>query len=166
MSQSSKFWIILNDYHFTVDPHGSYAARQDAGASKTPSLKQYLHDNGWNIPATREELSNLIQRLLTPSAQSPIHGNNGGALAWPIALDTDVEQQLRSDVRNGKVGGIDLGDSKSVLGYLMQGNYFSPDELKHPQKIIDRLILSPKGRALGEVYSGRDGCETYQGQCC
>lgn len=153
----------LNDYHFTVDPHGSYAARQDAGASKTPSLKQYLHDNGWNIPATREELSNLIQRLLTPSAQSPIHGNNGGALAWPIALDTDVEQQLRSDVRNGKVGGIDLGDSKSVLGYLMQGNYFSPDELKHPQKIIDRLILSPKGRALGEAIQAEMDAKLIKG---
>lgn len=129
-----------------VDPDSTYA-KTLAGTSGEISLKQYLQTNGWDIPTTGLQVENLVSALLAPDPKSSPYGNYGGALTWPDPLDRNGQQQLLTYLRTDP----DVSRFNNVLEYLMQGMNFEPAELQDPQRVIDRVIQSPKGQALGEA---------------
>lgn len=110
------------------------------------SLKQYLLDNGWDIPTNSQEVQNLAAALLNPEPKSPPLGNYGGAPTWPTPLDATSQQQLKAELRQSKFGDIDLKPFKSVLEYLMQGSALEPAELHNLHQVFDRLIHSPRDK--------------------
>lgn len=121
------------------------------GMQQKTSLLQLLEDYGWNIPTNQEELANLIKVLTAPALNPPVNGNLGGALAWPIPLDQDSQTQLNSDVSAGKFGNLVLSPFGTVLDYLLNGRSVTADEQREPRRLIDQLINSPRGKALGEA---------------
>lgn len=112
-----------------------------AGESNPVSLSQFLQDHGWDIPTTHEQLLNLATALSTPALKVPTHGNLGGALAWPVPLDQNGQEQLRAAIRS----------TGNVLDYLLDGRPLSAEQQRNPRALIDELIHSPKGKALGQA---------------
>ncbi|WP_099168437.1 glycosyltransferase [Pseudomonas sp. ICMP 8385] len=123
----------------------------NTGQSGTVSLLQLLEDHGWDIPSTDEQLLNLATALSTAQPKAPAHGNLGGALSWPVPLDPGSQEQLRQDLRTGKVGDIALGPFDSVLAYLLNNRPLTPEEQRNPRPLIDSLLKSPRGEALGQA---------------
>lgn len=144
----------LEKNNVQVDPHSTYP-KDNVNTWGEVSLRQYVKDNGWDVPTTRQDVENLTAALLNPEPKSPPHGNYGGALAWQTPIDSTSQQQLKADLKHGKYGDIDLKPFKNVLEYLMQGTAFEPAELRDPQRLLDRVIESPRGQALGKAIQAK-----------
>ncbi|AUG07872.1 hypothetical protein [Pseudomonas sp. S09G 359] len=127
------------------------------------SLQQLLEDHGWDIPTTREEVLNLAKSLSTPASNAPPDGNLGGALNWPVPLDQNSQQQLQADVRAGKFGDLVLSPFGNVLDYLLNGRQISPEEQRDPRKLINELINSPRGKALGQAIQATFEARSVKG---
>lgn len=138
---------------------------QPAGADKTNgvSLKQYLDDHGLDIPSNHEQLDNLANALMTGQLQPPLNGDYSGALGWPQPVDPAIYQALRSVITQGKVGDIDLGRFKNVLEYLLEKRSISASEARNPRQLIDNLIHSPKGYALGAALQALFEAKSIKG---
>ncbi|NVZ23447.1 hypothetical protein [Pseudomonas costantinii] len=145
-----------------IDPSSTYR-KTHVDKWNDISLKQFLEDNGLDIPANQAELDNLANALSRPAPVSPKHGNYGGALDWPIPLDRSSQLQLRADIRHGTFGDIDLKPFKSVLEYLLQHSQVYPAQAQNPRLLIDTLIHSPKGRALGEAIQAKFEARAVKG---
>ncbi|MGH2423423.1 hypothetical protein ACRCF9_23255 [Pseudomonas canadensis] len=147
---SDQILDLLNTTRVRVEPDSTYPQAL-LNANNTTSLKEYITEKGWNIPKSLPELRNLEAAILSPAPQPTRYGNYGGALAWPIPLSTINQQKLKAMLNRGEIGNISTGSAKSVLDYLMQGRVFDPSDLRNPRSVIDTLIQSPKGKALGEA---------------
>lgn len=132
-----------------LDPDSTSAAALGNSASVT--LKHYLEDSGLDLPATAHQVQGLIDALRRPPRNAPTHGDYGGALSWPQGLDKTSERQLQADLHYGKFGQLDVSGYKNVLEYLLHHHAFAPSQFKHPRTLIDALVRSPKGVALGKA---------------
>lgn len=121
------------------------------GKWKQAPLLQLLRDHDCDIPTSHEQLVNLATSLATPQSKAPANGNLGGALAWPEPLAQDNLEQLRADIRAGKIGTITLSPFGTVLDYLLNNRPISTEEQGNPRRLIDTLIHSPRGVALGNA---------------
>ncbi len=121
------------------------------GKWKQATLLQLLQDHGWDIPTNHEQLMNLATSLAIPPPKAATNGNLAGALAWPEPLAQDNMEQLRADIRAGKMGGIPLSPFSSVLEYLLNNRPISPKEYADPRHLIDTLLHSPRGVTLGNA---------------
>ncbi|MGC6369908.1 hypothetical protein [Pseudomonas sp. K2I15] len=139
------------------------AKEQSPGDVTTLSLEAFIQENGWDIPTTSEQVSNLSNALMRPELNAPVLGNYGGALAWPEPLDQTSQLQLRGDLRHGKFGDIDVSSFRNVLEYLMQGTTFSQSALRHPQRVLETLVNSPKGQALGRAIQAKFEARSVKG---
>lgn len=138
----------LKNTKIDLTTNGSYQPAH-TGQWNRVSLLQFIQDHGWTIPATREELVNLATALSTPTPKAARYGDLGGALSWPVPLDKHNQQQLKDDIQAGKFGAINAAPFKNPFEYLLGGRSLTPEELSNPQRLIDSLIESPKGKALG-----------------
>ncbi|WP_256732850.1 glycosyltransferase [Pseudomonas sp. P7548] len=145
-----------------VDNAGTYRPA-NAGDHNSVSLKQFIEDHGWKIPTTLDQLDNLVDALLAPAPKPAENGNYGGARAWPTPLDAVSEQQLRSDLQQGRLGGIDLAPFNNVLDYLLNGSPVLPEHIANPRGLIDRLIASPRGQALGQAIQAQFEARAVKG---
>lgn len=152
----------LNARVVYVDSSGTYTPA-NAGNHNSVSLKQFIADQGWHIPTTLDQLDNLVSALLTPAPKAHVHGNYGGARAWPVPLDAVSTQQLSSAIQQGKIGEIDLRPSTSVLAYLLDGAQVPPLHTTDPRRLIDSLIASPKGQALGQAIQAQFEARSIKG---
>lgn len=144
---------IRNQLHksmIELSPNSTYQANHTEQSNKV-SLLQFIEDHGWDVPTTHEQLANLATALATPAPKAPANGNLGGALAWPEPLDRASQEQLHSDLRAGKFGDTTLSPFNHVLDYLLNGRQISAEEQKHPRQLIDTLLHSPRGKALGSA---------------
>lgn len=121
------------------------------GKWKQATLLQLLQDHGWDIPTNHEQLMNLATSLAIPPPKAAKNGNLAGALAWPEPLAQDNMEQLRADIRAGKMGDIPLSPFSSVLEYLLNNRPISPKEYADPRHLIDTLLHSPRGVTLGNA---------------
>lgn len=155
MREASTLSQYLNGTPFEAHPDSSYT--QDWGRAGTGlnTLKDFLEYHGINLPGTAQEVENLKIYLLTPTHHSPIYGNYGGALSWPQPLDAGSQRQLLAFLLHGNVGDLNVGTTGGVLEALMQGVAIDPSELRKPRQLIDRLIQSPKGQALGTAIQAK-----------
>ncbi|MGY2402679.1 hypothetical protein [Pseudomonas sp. SDO5271_S396] len=144
-----------------MDPAGTYVP-EDGGRWNSVSLLQFIKDHGWSVPTDLEQLDNLAAALSTPLPKAAVHGNYGGALAWPEPLDAVSEGQLRADIQ-GKLDGIDLTPFGSILHYLSDGEQISAEIAADPRRLIDTLIESPKGQALGKALQERFEARSVKG---
>lgn len=120
--------------------------------NRSVSLLQFLEDHGWDIPTNHSQLVNLATSLATPAPKAPVNGNLGGALAWPEPLDQNSQVQLKADIRAGKFGDIEFNSSfTGILDYLLHNRPLSSEEQSNPRLLIDSLISSPRGQALGNA---------------
>lgn len=152
----------LNTRVVYVDSAGTYIPA-NAGDHNSVSLKQFIEDQGWHLPTTLDQLDNLVNALVTPFPQAPIHGNYSGARGWPVPLDAVSAQQLSADILLGKIGEIDLRPSTSVLQYLLDGAPVPPSRDADPRRLIDSLIASPKGQALGRAIQAQFEARSVKG---
>ena len=152
----------LQRHNLQVDPHGTFPT-DSLNQWGEASLKQYLQENGLDIPKTRAEVTNLAAALLNPPPKSARYGNFGGALDWPIPLDNTSQRQLLANIRFGKLGGIELSPYQSVLDYLMQGRTLEPSDLQNPQRVIDEMIQSERGQALGKAIQASFDAKSIKG---
>ena len=136
-----------------------------AGTDNTQgvSLKQYLDDHGLDIPSDHEQLDNLANALMTAQLQPQLNGDYSGALGWPQPVDPTIYQELRSVITQAKVGDIDLSTFKNVLEYLLDKRSISASEASNPRQLIDNLIHSPKGRALGAALQSLFATKSIKG---
>ncbi|WP_236371471.1 hypothetical protein [Pseudomonas salomonii] len=134
-----------------------------SGAPTEVSLQQFLQDHGWDIPTHSEQLDNLASALLAPNLKSATHGNLGGASAWPEPLAPDDQAQLRMSISAGKFGDLSLKPFKNVLDYLLNGRPISAEEQLNPRQLIDSLVSSPRGTALGEAIQATFEARSVKG---
>ncbi|WP_257626938.1 glycosyltransferase [Pseudomonas sp. Xaverov 259] len=133
-----------------LSAHGTYQPT-GIGAPNEVSLQQFLQDHGWDIPTNSGQLENLASALLAPNFRSATHGNLGGALTWPEPLAPDDQARLRLSINEGTFGDLSLKPFKSVLDYLLNGRPISAEEQLNPRQLIDDLVNSPRGIALGQA---------------
>lgn len=145
----------LRDTTFTVHPDSSYERDRGLSEGEAVSLQDFLEYHGFDSPVTAEDAQNLRSLLLAPAPRSPIYGNYGGATSWPRPLDEGAQRQLSAFLLYGDVGNLNLASTRCVLESLMRGIAFEPSELRNPQQVLDRIIQSPKGQALGEAIKAR-----------
>ncbi|RMQ88173.1 MULTISPECIES: glycosyltransferase [Pseudomonas] len=134
-----------------------------SGAPTEVSLQQFLQDHGWDIPTHSEQLENLASALLAQNLKSATHGNLGGASAWPEPLAPDDQAQLRMSISAGKFGDLSLKPFKNVLDYLLNGRPISAEEQLNPRQLIDSLVSSPRGTALGEAIQATFEARSVKG---
>lgn len=145
-----------------VDSAGTYTPSM-TGNHNSVSLKQFIEDHGWKIPTTLDQLDNVVDALLAPAPKAAENGNYGGARAWPTPLDTVSTQQMRSDLQQDRLGGIDLTPFNNVLDYLLNGSPVLPEHTANPRSLIDRLIASPRGQALGQAIQAQFEARAVKG---
>ncbi|MFL1503240.1 glycosyltransferase [Pseudomonas sp. S191] len=146
--------------HLSAD--GTYRPT-GTGAPNEVSLQQLLLDHGWDIPTTHEQVVNLANALTAAPPKPARQGDLGGALSWPIPLDQASQDQLRAAIRTGKLGGIALSPFKNVLDYLLNGRPISTQEQNNPRLLIEHLINSPRGIALGNALEGSFAARSVKG---
>ena len=151
----------LSSTHVQLHPDSTYARAQGAGG--TLSLKQFIEKNGWDVPTDQTQLDNLVNALRRPALKSPEHGDFGGALTWPTPLDQTSVDQLNADLRYGKFGDIDVSPFKNVLEYLLHNVPNDSSEWKNPHALINSLINSPKGKALGKAIQAKFDNKSIKG---
>ncbi len=154
---NEKILQYLDQTQFIAHPDGPNANEPNR------SLKNIIDDNGWDTPTNREALENLSRSLLRPESNTPEHGNYGGVLAWPTRLDKDSINQLEANIYHGRFGDINLQGFRNPLAYLMQGMTFTQSELRNPRTLIDTLIQSSKGQALGRAIQTKFEAQSVKG---
>lgn len=94
-----------------------------------------------------------------PSNPAPSLGNLGGALSWPIPLDTDEQRRLRLITMNHEHP---LGDQPLVMqtqgGVLEFLRYRQPLPVSaqdDPAKMLEALVGSPQGQRMGKALQQR-----------
>ncbi len=129
------------------------------------TLEHYLQANGWDIPTNHQEAENLAAALLRPRspntrpmATMAVHWH-GRYHSTPAASGN-----LRANLRHGKIGDIDLKPFKSVLEYLAQDATFEPSELRHPQRVLDRLIQVAQGAGTWPSAAEQFRCKVCERQ--
>lgn len=99
----------------------------------------------------------LPSRANTVSASTMEHplGSLGGALSWPIPLDTDEQRRLRLLTMNHQHP---LGDQPlvmqtkgGVLEFLRYRQPFPADAGDDPAKMLEALVRSPQGQRMGKA---------------
>lgn len=149
-SDTAEISTYLTDYHASVHPDSD-----SDYAGTTPSLRQLFASNGWDIPTDHAQLENIVKALITPPPVRPEHDNYAGALDWPLPADNLTRLELMADLRQGSFGDIDISPFANVLEYLLDKEVIAPEALSNPRQLLDRLINSPKGRALGQAIQAR-----------
>ncbi len=127
------------------------------------SLKRFLEDNGWDVPTSREAMDNLAQAITTPPPNTPTHGNLGGALSWPQPLDQRNQRLLSSGLYAGSFGDIDVRPFNNVLEYLLDNRPLTPSALSQPRRLLDELLNTPRGKALGEAIQASFEARSIKG---
>lgn len=139
----------LSDFleNTTLNAHSAPAPGQTVSTDTrdTVSLKQYISTQNWRLPATTDELDDLLIALMTPKPSSPKHGDFGGSLSWPIPMSSDAARKayivMLGRVKPGPQG---------LLGYLSGNRHWEPSELRNPRRVIEQILNSPRAKELGE----------------
>ena len=144
-------------------PFDSSYQPDNADTTNRVSLKQYLDDHQLDIPTHQEQLNNLATALMTATPHAPANGSYSGALGWPAPIDSSVFQALQAAINQGNVGDSNFGAFKNVLEYLLDKRPVSASEARDPRHLIDNLLKSPKGKALGAALQAHFQAQSIKG---
>lgn len=141
-----KIATWLNKTRLTLDPGST-----DALAGATPTIASALQDLAFELPGTVDEINALVAELENSASVHPL-GNFGGGFSWPVPISEEDKSKIHRFMFDSQTGvsGLPLTDSnKGVLGYLLNGSSVTPDELKDPVKALQKLLDTPRAKALG-----------------
>ncbi|KTC62848.1 hypothetical protein AO262_26480, partial [Pseudomonas fluorescens ABAC62] len=117
------------------------------------TLERFIKNNGWNYPESVEDLENLAEAIITPPVAAPKYGNYAGALGWPIPLSKEKQREIHYEFLNSA----ENHDEYGVLGSLTKGMRWEAGELKEPDKMLKKILASPRAQALGKFIQARLG---------
>ncbi|OIN53175.1 hypothetical protein BFL40_11740 [Pseudomonas costantinii] len=137
--------------------NSTLAPHQDsfyASTRATPqTLATIITDLGFKLPGTADAVSTLATELEQKASLHPL-GNFGGGLSWPIPMSRIDQHSLLQFLYSNKtdVPGLPLPHGGSAtLGYLLSGSSVTQSDLQDPVKALQKLLDSPKARALGQA---------------
>ncbi|MDI3250024.1 MULTISPECIES: membrane-targeted effector domain-containing toxin [unclassified Pseudomonas] len=117
------------------------------------SLEAFITEHGLPLPKTRDELLALAQTAKARAQQHPL-GNFSGGLSWPIPLDAGQQQTLRMAAVEHVHSDPELPQEipkRGVLEHLGRNLHLSEQTLEDPVKVLETLISSKDGQALGQA---------------
>jgi len=160
---SDEIVDYLQRTRLDIHPDSSWAQAFATQAGAKVSLNDYILQNGWDLPTNAEQVQNLLDALPKTLEKGPALGDYSGALSWPMPLDEQSQLTLRSMLRHATVGDLDVSPYKNVLEYLLHGASLEPSQTANPRRVLDRLIQSPKGQALGLAIQARFEANSIKG---
>ena len=126
-------------------------------AGKAVTLEAFINENGLPLPKTLNELLQLSHTATARAQQHPF-GNFGGGLSWPIPLTASEQQLLRATAIEQASQDAD-SEQKSpiqgVLAYLSRDQRLSSTLLEDPVKLLEALVTSTQGQALGQAAQAK-----------
>ncbi|WP_395599801.1 hypothetical protein [Pseudomonas sp. B19125] len=137
----------LNNSRLTPHKDSAYAHVQPAAQT----LATVITHLGFELPRTVDEMAALAQKLEQKALQHPL-GDFGGALTWPMPMAKADQHSIRAFLKSDTTGlpGLPLPPhGNGVLTYLLSGSSVSQSDLQDPTVTIQKLLDSPKARALG-----------------
>lgn len=150
-------------FKLTVDPTSWYFQDEQLAPGASVTLKQFILDNGWIVPETKDDLSNLIQAIKRGPLPPIPHGNLSGTEGWTDALTLDEKKQLYSHVRFNNLNLPDLGaahaadNNGGAFNYLTKNRHWTSSELNDPRGIVNDILSSPKARTLEAALQRKMG---------
>ncbi|WP_421551827.1 membrane-targeted effector domain-containing toxin [Pseudomonas yamanorum] len=160
----------LTDVATLIGPNASFLAVQSAlrsrlmdlapDSSYTPhsanavSLANFLKANGLPEPTTHDELLTLASKSQARSHPHPL-GNLGGALSWPLPLNTGQQNELLTAAREHAGSFQQANQQQGLLEFLSSSLPLSAEVSSDPVKALEALIGSPRGQALGEALQSK-----------
>ena len=153
-AEKTSIAATLENTLLKVDPASWYFQDKQLTPDAKVTLKQFIIDNEWRVPQTRDEVANLMTFLQQgPLPQIP-HGNLTGAMGWAAPLAPEEKKQLYSHVRynNLDLPGLDAQTRLEIKGgafnYLTKNRHWTAAELSNPRQVIQDILDSPKALAL------------------
>lgn len=128
------------------------------GASAT--LESFIRAYGFHVPTNHFALTSLSDAVIDKSLEHPL-GNLGGALAWPLPLNTAEQSRLRAMAMSyasphGEQPLV-MQTKGLMLEFLRHRTPLSPDALKDPVSTLNALINSPEGQEMGKALQKQMG---------
>ncbi|KWU52901.1 hypothetical protein [Pseudomonas palleroniana] len=151
-NREEAFTQYLGSQQIKLDPYSNFHLNHEAKAGQTVNLLQFMAGKGWDQPVNESELLNMIKELSRPVEHSPPHGDLGGGLSWPTALDQEQRQAIYDAVT---FNALELPEfhklklSQNAFGFLTQTVDWTAAELEKPRETLLKLLQSPSAQALG-----------------
>ena len=161
--EKASIAATLENTELKIDPASWYFQDQQLTAESKVTLKQFIVDNGWFVPQTKDDISNLIQSLRRGPLPALLNGNLTGAMGWQAPLDQQEKRQLYSNVRynNLNLPGLDAQTLLEIRGgaftYLTKQRHWTRSELADPRNVIADILDSPKALALENALQKKMG---------
>lgn len=137
----------LSNWKMPIEPGSSYTVE----GVNDPNLAQVVTQLGFELPRTKTQAI-ALHDTLDQKASAPVIGNSGGALSWPLPLNTAQQRAIIAtlDCNTATLPGLPLADPrKGALGFLLDAMPLLADDLSDPDKALEKLLTSPAGEALG-----------------
>ena len=149
------------DLNKTMDiaPSSQFTLTGKFAEDETVSVAQFITAHGWKLPTTQEELANLTSTLKEPPLQSPPHGNFGGGLSWPIALNTQQQQEVRLETKklleNHLPGFERVLVNTNIFDCLTEDEHWRQADVSDPRSVLAQIINTPEARARGLLLQNK-----------
>ncbi|MBC3256608.1 membrane-targeted effector domain-containing toxin [Pseudomonas paralactis] len=144
---------LLKETPMNIAPDSAHYQSYIRAPGMSVSLEAFLTENGVPLPATVDDLLALAQTAKARAQQHPL-GNFAGGLSWPIPLDVSQQHTLRMAAVEHAGSDPDLPQKnprRGVLEHLGRNLSFSEQALDDPVNVLETLILSEDGQALGQA---------------
>lgn len=142
----------LENTSMPVDPGSSYYRREGMTAGDSVSLKRFIEDNGWLMPNTLGELRNLYTSVTSTAPISPLHGDLGGALSWPVP--PSQKDQLASYYHPLQM--VPRGEQHGLFNQLTRNLVLDKLALAQPRRVIESIVNSTAGQNLGKALQRKN----------
>ncbi|WP_131811514.1 MULTISPECIES: hypothetical protein [unclassified Pseudomonas] len=149
------------DLNKTMDiaPSSQFTLTGKFAEDETVSVAQFITAHGWKLPTTQEELANLTSTLKEPPLQSPPHGNFGGGLSWPIALNTQQQEEVRLETKNllkKHLPGFErVLVNTNIFDCLTEDEHWRQADVSDPRSVLAQIINTPEARARGLLLQNK-----------
>ncbi|WP_240520843.1 hypothetical protein [Pseudomonas lactis] len=150
---------ILKKTPMNIAPDSAHYQTYIRAPGMPVTLEAFLTENGLPLPKTVDDLLALAQTAKARAQQHPL-GNFAGGLSWPIPLDNGQQETLRAAAIEHANGGPDLpqqNPKRGVLEHLGRNLHFSEQALENPTKLLETLVSSKEGQALGQAMQTKMG---------
>ena len=149
-AQPQDVLAALRSTAMDIHPGSSYA--EEAGSRAT--LEAFITNAlGLPLPSSHFHLEGLAISVTNRSLEHPL-GDLGGALSWPVPLDTQEQQQLLTFTLNQEHA---LGDNPRVsqtpggmLEFLRYRQPIAVGPQDDPARVLEALLGTPQAQQVGK----------------
>lgn len=154
---------MLKKMPMNIAPQSAHYQTYVRAPGKSVTLEAFISETGLPLPKTADDLLALAQTAKARAQRHPF-GNFAGGLSWPIPLDIDQQNTLRLAAVEYSHSAADLPQAipkRGVLENLGTNLSVADQALQDPVKVIETLISSREGQALGRALQTKmDGIPT------